>query len=604
MSEATPQTFDAIAFAQAPTLPRLFEQRCARTPDGEAYRQFDAATASWRSHSWRDMHMQVRRWRAALARERLVPGERVAIMLRNCVEWVCFDQAAQSLGLVVVPLYATDNSENIAYILGNCGARVLLLQDAQRWQALAAHQAQMPALARVLCLDATPADGLLRPLDVWLAGAEDADAVAGSDPDALATIVYTSGTTGRPKGVMLSHRNILANVDAVLQVVRVYREDVFLSFLPLSHALERTVGYYAPVATGSTVAFARSVQDLAEDLLTVRPTVLVSVPRIYERIYAKIQQDLQSRGAPARQLFEWAESIGWQRFESAQHRGEPPGAAAALMWPVLRHLVADKLLARLGGRLRIAVSGGAPISARLAHCFVGLGLPLLQGYGLTETAPIVTANRVEDNVPESVGRPLPGVQVKLGDSDELLVRGPNVMQGYWEDATKTAASFTADGWLRTGDIGRIDAAGHVYIVGRLKDILVTSTGEKVPPADIEMAIGEDPLFEQVMVLGEGRPFVAALVVVNRETWSAFVGGFAAGHSPEEALHHETVREAVLRRIDERLKSFPSYARVRQVWLTLQPWTTDDGLITPTLKLRRRQLEQRFADAIRELYERR
>jgi long-chain acyl-CoA synthetase len=599
-----PLTLDTIAFAQAWTLPALFERRCQRSPQAEAYRQFQPAMGSWRSYTWGDMHALVRRWRGALAREKLPPGARVAVMLRNSVEWVCFDQAAQSLGLVVVPLYATDNPENVAYILGNCGARLLLVGDTKQWQALAPHAAQLPQLARVLlCTSpATPEAGdLVRTVDQWLAGVHETDARNGADADALATIVYTSGTTGRPKGVMLSHRNILSNVDAVLRTVPVYREDLFLSFLPLSHALERTVGYYAPMATGSAVAFSRSVQDLAEDLTTIRPTVLVSVPRIYERVYAKIQQGLEAKGAPARQLFAWAESAGWQRFEAAQHRGEPPGPAADLMWPVLRHLVADKLLERLGGRLRIAVSGGAPVSRKLMHCFIGLGLPVLQGYGLTEAAPIVSANRPEDNVPDSVGRPLPGIEVRLGPADELLVRGPNVMQGYWQDPAKTAETIDAEGWLHTGDIGRIDEGGHVYIVGRLKEILVTSTGEKLPPADLELAITEDPLFEQVMVIGEGRPFVSALAVLNREEWGKLAGALELDAQSPASLQQPAASEAVLGRIAERLAAFPSYARVRQVALTLEPWSTDNGLITPTMKLRRRQLEQRFAGEIEGMY---
>jgi long-chain acyl-CoA synthetase len=597
-----PTTLDTIPFAEAATLHNVFERRCARSPRTEAYRQFNTAMGGWRGYTWGDVHGLVERWRGALAGENLAPGTRVAVMLRNCVEWACFDQAAHALGLVVVPLYATDNVGNIAYILGNCGARVLLLGEVERWQALAPLRTEMPELSRVLCCgpvgEAMQGDPLLRPVDTWLAESHAAAARPCRDPDALATIVYTSGTTGRPKGVMLSHRNILSNVDAVLQTVEIFREDLLLSFLPLSHALERTCGYYLPIATGSTVAFARSVQDLAEDLQTIRPTVLVSVPRVYERVYAKIQQQLEEKGTPARQLFETAEDVGWHRFEAAQHRGEAPGAMASVMWPVLRHLVADKLLARLGGRLRIAVSGGAPVSRKLMHCFIGLGLPVLQGYGLTEASPIVTANRLEDNVPDSVGRVIPGVEVRLGPQDELLVRGPNVMLGYWNDPAKTAETIDAEGWLHTGDIAKIDDAGHVYIVGRLKDILVTSTGEKVPPADIELAITEDPLFEQVFVMGEGRPFVSALAVLNPDAWKAL----AQAHGlSADGLHTAEAKQAVLERLKPRLAPFPSYARVRQVWLSLDPWTTDNGLITPTMKLRRRQLEQRFVREIDGMY---
>jgi long-chain acyl-CoA synthetase len=597
-------TLDPISFEEARTLPGLFALRCERSPECEAYREFDAATGAWTSCTWGQMRSRVALWRGALAREELQPGERVAVMLKNSIDWVCYDQAAQSLGLVVVPLYPTDNAEDIAYILGDCGARVLLLTDAQRWSTLAPLGARFASLQRVLCAAPSPglpAAGLAMDVQAWLALPPGAPRTIEADPDALATIVYTSGTTGPPKGVMLSHRNILSNADAVLRMVKGYREDVFLSFLPLSHTLERTVGYYVPVMIGAAVAFARSVQDLGQDLLTVRPTMLVSVPRIYERIYAKLQQELEAKGAPAKALFEWAERTGWHRFEAAQHRAPEPGAVEAMMWPVLRHLVADKLLAHLGGRLRIAVSGGAPKSPNLMHCFIGLGLPLLQGYGLTESSPIVTANKLEDNVPASVGLPLPGVEVRLGAQDELLVRGPNVMLGYWNDEKKTREAIDADGWLHTGDQARIDPDGHVYITGRMKEILVTSTGEKVPPADIEMAIAEDPLFDQVLVIGEGKPYLAALVVLNPEVWRGVASELGVDASAENVLKMPEVHEAVLERIQARLGRFPSYARVRGVSLALQPWTVDDGLITPTLKLKRRVLEKRFSPLIEGLY---
>jgi long-chain acyl-CoA synthetase len=592
-------TLDVVGRHEAGTLAGLFDERCTRSPAREAYRQVEGG--AWRSHTWYDMRLAVDRWRGALACEQLERGDRVAVMLKNCVEWVCFDQAAHSLGLVVVPLYPTDNPGNAAYILGDSGARVLLLGDGRVWPSLEPLRGQFPQLQRVVCVSAAPQGaGLVRDLQGWLADAPAVRPVA-CEPGQLATIVYTSGTTGRPKGVMLSHRNILANVQAVLQVVHGYREDLFLSFLPLSHTLERTVGYYLPMTTGSTVAFARSVQDLAEDLLAVRPTMLVSVPRVYERIYAKLQQGLEQKGTPARALFAKAEEIGWHRFLAEQRRGVEPGVLADLMWPVLRHLVADKLLERLGGRIRIAVSGGAPISPTLTHCFIGLGLPLLQGYGLTEAAPIVTANTLEDNRPASVGRAIPGVTIRLGDDDELLVRGPNVMMGYWNRPEDTRAAIDEDGWLHTGDVARMDGEQHIYIVGRLKEILVTSTGEKVPPADLEIAICEDPLFEQVLVVGEQRPSLAALAVVNEDAWQALAGSLGVDADAPGALELPSVQDAVLGRIAAHTANFPSYARIRAVWLTREPWSVDNGLLTPTLKARRRVIEQRFTREIERLY---
>ena len=596
-------TLDSISATEAGTLPGLLLARCVRTPEREAYRQHDPSTSSWNSYSWRDTVAAVGRWRASLAREDLAVGERVAILLRNSLEWVCFDQAAQSLGLVVVPLYPTDRTSNIAYILGDSGARLLLVHDRQQWRSLAPHRAAFPALARVLCMQRSVGEDNEKHLVFvadWLASDAPALTTTAIDPPALATIIYTSGTTGRPKGVMLSHHNILCNAQAILQIVPGYREDVYLSFLPLSHAFERTVGYYLPMMAGSTVVFARSVQELARDLVTIRPMVLVSVPRIYERVYASTQQRLAQKGWLAQWLFDCAVQIGWKRFEAAHGRAQRPSAMERMIWPLLRRLVADKILSHLGGRLRLALSGGAPLSPKLSHCFIGLGIPLLQGYGLTEAAPIVTGNRYEDNVPDSVGVPLPGLEIKLGDKDELLVRGPNVMLGYWNRPADTAQAIDADGWLHTGDQARIED-GRVYIVGRLKEILVLSTGQKVAPDDLELAITDDPLIDQAMVVGEGMSHVAALLVLDREAWKELAMSLRLPPEQSEALGSKQVLESVLERIRARLSSFPAHARVRSAWLSLEPWTIDNGLLTPTLKLKRSEMELRFAKQIRSLY---
>ena len=604
MDTRLPLTLDLITGAEAGTLPGLFLRRCERTPDRDGFRQHDAVSGTWKSYRWREMRAHAARWRASLAREGLAPGERVAVLLRNSVEWVCFDQAAQSLGLVVVPLYTTDNPESIAYILGDCGARLLLVGEADQWRVLAPLRARFPQLSRVLCLGRSAnlpaADGAEVSFAAdWLAAEAGPVSMRVGDPDGLATIVYTSGTTGRPKGVMLSHRSILANAEAVTRMVPAYREDLFLSFLPLSHAFERTTGYYLPIMAGSCVAYARSVQDLPEDLLAVRPTVLVCVPRVYERVYARLQKQLAAKGPLARALFRWAETTGWRRFEALQGRADRPGLGAEIAWPALRRLVAEPVLSRLGGRLRIAVSGGAPLHPRIARCFLALGLPLLQGYGLTEAAPVVATNREEDNVPESVGAALPGVELRIGDKDELLVRGPNVMLGYWNLPEETRMAFDPEGWLRTGDQARID--GRVYIMGRLKEILVMSTGEKVAPNAIEMAITQDPLFDQAMVVGEGKPYIAALLVLNPAAWRELAAAFALDPDDHASFQQPSVRGRVLAKLHELLRSFPGHAQVRTVRLSLEPWTIDNGLITPTLKLKRAEIEQRYAAAIGDLY---
>jgi long-chain acyl-CoA synthetase len=301
---------------------------------------------------------------------------------------------------------------------------------------------------------------------------------------------------------MLSHHNMLSNAYFTLQSFDVTGADTFLSFLPLSHTLERTCGYYLSVMAGARVAYARSIPQLAEDLAAIRPTLLISVPRIYERVYGAIKAKLAEGPAVRRMLFELATEVGWTRFEHQQGRG--PWRPGFVLWPLLKKLVADKILARLGGRLRAAVSGGAALPPDVARVFIGLGLPVLQGYGLTETSPVVSNNNIEDNVPASIGKPIHGVQVKIGEKNALLVKGPNVMLGYWENPEATRAMFTEDGWLNTGDTARMDGEGRLYITGRLKEIIVLSNGEKVPPVDMEAAIARDPFFEQVMVMAENE----------------------------------------------------------------------------------------------------
>lgn len=601
-SEHSGHTPDVILPQQAGTLAGLFRERVARSPDQVAYRQFDPQRQLWSDISWREMGAAVARWQAAMQREGLVSGDRVAVMLRNCREWVMFDQAALGLGLVVIPLYTDDRPENVAYILQNAGARLLLIGGEEHWEQLKRVRDQLGFLVRILSIsrvgDAT--DSRLRSVDDWLGDVQDA-ALQANDaaPDELATIVYTSGTTGRPKGVMLSHRNILWNAYASQQKASVYTDDLFLSFLPLSHTFERTIGYYLPMMCGATVAYNRAIPELGEDLLTIRPTILISVPRIFERVYNKIQAGLTEKSPLARKLFASAVAVGWQRFEHRQGRAER--SAGMLAWPVLNKLVAAKVMAKLGGRLRLAVCGGAPLSPAVAQLFIGLGLPLVQGYGLTETSPVIAANSIEDNLPASVGTPLADVEVRIGEGDELLARSPGVMLGYWDNPDATRAMIDAEGWLHTGDKARIDERGHVFITGRLKEILVLANGEKVPPADMEMAIVMDPWFEQVMVIGDGRPFLSALIVFNAECWPHEAARLGVDPDMPDALSEHDVCAAVMGRVSERIREFPGYAQIRRVACYLEPWTVDAGLITPTLKLRRERILEHCRGDIERLY---
>ena len=592
----------------ARTLDGLFALRIRRSPERPAYVYHDRKVREWRELSWNEMGRMVARWQQAFAGEALQEGDRVALQLRNCPEWVVFDQAAMSQCLVTVPLYTDDRPDNIAYILEEACVRLLLVQDAGRWRRLSKVIPDKGPLQRVLLLDDGEAARQLAAEDDrvcliadWLpVQAGELRVRKDADPHALASIVYTSGTTGRPKGVMLSHHNMLSVAHDGVTMLDVYEEDSFLSFLPLSHTLERTAGYYLSIMTGSTVAYVRSVSQLAEDLQQIRPTVLIAVPRIFERVHARLTGQIEKRGGLAPLLFRAATRIGWQRFLRQQGRGGwTPGQ---LLWPLLDRLVASKVRARLGGRLRAAVSGGAALSEEVAQVFIAMGIPIVQGYGLTETSSVVSVNPLENNIPASVGLPIRGVEVRIGENDELLVTGPGVMQGYRGNHKATAQVIDPDGWLHTGDQARIGETGHLYITGRIKDILVLSNGEKIPPGDMELAIQIDSLFEQVMVVGEGRPYLVALIVLKADHWPGFAQDLGLDPLDPESLRDEKGLKAVQRRVQVALEGFPGYVKIRRVFLTLEPWTIDDGLITPTLKVKRPRVIEHYAAEIEALYD--
>jgi len=588
----------------ARTLDGLFSERVRRSPQMVAYRSYDQVARNWHDHTWEQVDIEVARWQTALTKEGLVTGDRVAIMSRNCPEWVIFDQAALGLGLVVVPLYTDDRAENAAYILDDSGARLLLLEDQKQWQPLKELRSQMSNLFRIITInpfedltkDAVNAD--LNTLCDWLPKEAGKVQHANHESNDLATIMYTSGTSGRPKGVMLSHHNLLTNANSCLQIVSVSQDDLFLSFLPLSHAFERTVGYYLPVMAGATVAYARSIQQLQEDLVNIRPSILMSVPRIYDRVYAAIHAKLEKKSALSRFIFNYAVEVGYSRFECQQQRG--PKKISHLLWPLLNLLVAKEVMGKLGGRLRLAMGGGAPLSIEVSRMFIGLGLPILQGYGMTECSPVACVNSINNNVPSSVGRAIPGVAVKLDENNTLLIHGPNVMLGYWNNPEATAATLAPDGWLNSGDMARIDGE-IITITGRLKEIIVMSTGEKIPPADMEAAILRDRLFEQVILIGEGHPYLSVLVVINPDCWEKISRQHNLDLKVGRSVHNKKLEKILLERITVQIREFPGYAKIRRVALALEPWTVENGMLTPTLKLKRTKVLDHYQATVSKLY---
>ncbi len=593
---------DYITPVTVSNLSELFYERVKRSANNVAYSYYDE---EWKDLSWHDLSKSVELWHTAFRHEGLVKGDRVAIMMKNSPDWVIFDQAAYSIGLVVVPIYTNDRAENIRYILENSEVKILFIEDPGLCKDILTDVntgtiTGLPELIRIVTPDTIAGmdNSLLKQVKDWLPSYTETIERVQLEPDDLATIVYTSGTTGRPKGVMLSHHNIFANAHAAAIFEHFDTADIFLSFLPLSHMFERTAGYYMPMVIGAKVAYARSIEKLGEDLLTIRPTILVTVPRIFERVYNKIQDQLSKKSVIAQGLFKSAVNVGWHRFLVQQKRRS--WHPKLLMWPLLKALVAGKILAKLGGRLELAVSGGAPLSPEIAKTFIGLGLTISQGYGLTETSPVVSTNKLKNNDPFSVGQAMGNLEVKLGDNDELLVKGPTVMLGYWKNEEATKAVIDDNGYFHTGDKAAIKDQ-HIYITGRIKEIIVMSNGEKVPPSDLELAISSDSLFEQVVVIGEAKPFLSAIVTIEEANWKEFAEQQSVP-AEESSLKTENINKILLQRINDRLAGFPGYAKIIRIHVVIKPWDIESGLITPTLKLKRNKIYSKYQSEITELYD--
>lgn len=592
---------DYITPVSANNLSELFYERVKRSADKVAYRYYDE---TWQDLTWQEIEKKVELWHTAFRHEGLVKGDRVAIMMKNCPDWVVFDQAAYSLGLVVVPIYTNDRTENIRYILDNASVKIFFIESPSLCKELISKpesidKPPLNSLVRVV----THADiekynnPLLVQVSKWLPSYAETIQQINIEPDELATIVYTSGTTGKPKGVMLSHRNVFTNAHSASIFEHFDEGDVFLSFLPLSHMFERTVGYYMPMIIGAKVAYARSIEKLGEDLISIKPSILVTVPRIFERVYNKIHDQLSHKPPIAQRLFNLAVNVGWHRFLVQQHREK--WHPKLLLWPLLNKLVAGKILAKLGGKLELAISGGAALSPEIAKTFIGLGLTISQGYGLTETSPVVCSNKLNDNKPFSVGQVLKNVDVSLGENDELLVRGPTVMLGYWDNEEATKEAIDDKGWFHTGDKAKIEKE-HIYITGRIKEIIVLSNGEKVPPSDIELAVSSDPLFEQVIVIGEAKPFLSAIITIEESNWKHFTKSLSISDDIS-SLDDEKVKTLLLQRINNKLSNFPGYAKIIRAHFVIKPWCIEDDLITPTLKLKRSKIHEKYEKEIIKLY---
>ncbi len=553
--------------------------------------RFRQADGRWQSWSRIRVQQAVLRVAAWLESKGIQPGNRVGILGHNSPEWFIADFAILRLGAVTVPAYFTDPPEAVQHVFHDADVSVIFVEEGEQQDKLAgidkafiAFHGESDSIAAI-ALD----DGWDNRLEASC-----------PERDQLATLIYTSGTTGHPKGVMLTHDNLLSDVAAGIGAVPVFPDDLFLSFLPASHAFERTVGHFLPTACGSEIAYAEAVTTLLRDMPEVQPTIMISVPRLYEKIYAGVQAKLADGLDVKRHLFNLAQQLGMERFELRQ-QGKDLSGLKALVWGLLDKVVNAKLRDRMGGNIRDFISGGAALHPDIARFLLAAGITVLPGYGLTETSPILSVNREGAIKPASVGTVLDGVEFKQLDDGELLVKGPMLMQGYWQQPDATAEVIDADGWLHTGDIVEIDADGYITIVDRKKEIMVLSNGENVPPAVIEQHLNQDPCFLQTMVIADNRPYVTALLVPDETAMANIWRQEKRSAMPHDWRDNQAVQAWLLDRMHHDEYDLPSYMQIKRFALLDSEWTQDDGFLTPTLKLKRRKICEANADLIETLY---
>ncbi len=594
------------------TLPELLVNAVASFGDKEGYRYFDHQKSQWVSVTWKEFHARVMRWRKAFAAMGLQRGDRVSMLLVNSLDALTFDQAALANALVPVPLHSIDTPDSSAYILSDSGSKFLVTTTRARWNAIAATTSSDISAIEQVVFTTEDEEGMTGntpycSAESWLTKAADfpeENLPAGPEETDLAAIIYTSGTTGRPKGVMLTHKAILSNVLDTHDRYPLTADDVTLSYLPLSHSFERTATYYNSIICGTTLVFSRGAMSLLDDFRDVHPTKMCSVPRVFEQFFTKLQVQIANSDEEEKRIAQGVLAAGWRQFARRNDipvEGNFSEAEDQAFLDEHFEAVARPILDMFGGRLQRVIIGGAALNYSVAKFFCALGINTTQGYGLTEYCPIISISHCEGNHPETVGLPIRNCEVRAGANDELQVRGPSVMSGYWNKPKETAETFTPDGWLKTGDQVDLSDGGRVRIKGRIKEIVVTSTGEKISPVDLEFAIQEDHIFDQVMIVGEARPYITALVVVNDQLFTQLCEEI--GVDPNAGNHNSNrdLRARLVKRIRQAAKHFPQYGVPRNIYILRERWTAENGLLTPTMKMRRRQILERFADEVESLY---
>jgi long-chain acyl-CoA synthetase len=596
------------AFMPIQTIPELFLAAVHNLPRPDLF-SFRDDSGKYVDMSSQEALARVRALRYGLKSLGLKAGDKVAILAENSVHWALSDLAILCSGAISVPIYATLQADAIKFILQDCQPVAIFVSTQEQAEKIQSIRNDLPFLHDVISYEDVTGTGIMSWDQLLRIGGNlveenppppNQDCLQ-VDKDSPCSIIYTSGTTGNPKGVVLSHWNFVSNVLAINEVVPLYPTDKTLSFLPLSHVLERMAGYYTAIHCGAGIAYAERMDTVPVDIVEARPTILISVPRLYEKIYAKIMSTAVGGGGLKKNIFLWARNIAMQKAELAA-AGKSPGAGLALKSKLADLLVFKKLRARLGGNIRFMVSGGAPLGAKINKFFHGAGLVIFEGYGLTESSPVISCNHWKRLRFGSIGHVIPQTEVRIAEDGEILARGPQIMLGYYNNEEATREVLTEDGWLHTGDIGHLDEDGFLYITDRKKDIIVTAGGKNIAPQPIENMLSLDRLVTQAVVIGDRRQFLSVLLVPNFEVlqdWAA-EQGLDTGSLPD-LLENEQVQQLYQDLLDKVNSGLPGFNQIKKFSLLPREFTQEDGELTPTMKVKRFTITKRYSDVINRMY---
>ena len=590
----------------------LIHRSVARIPDKEALRWKLPKGGGWTGRTYAELWDWVTRTSLGLQGLGIADGDSVCIISRTRPEWLVADIASWALGAVSCPIYPQSEPGQAAFILNNTSARAVFVENAQQAAKVESIRNQCPGLRHVITFDTAGkfAAGVLTLEDLGTREADEAMTRAWEarwraiGREHLATVIHTSGTTANPKGAMIRHGNLLYNYEAAVQIVDFYETNLFLSWLPLSHIFERLTGEIIPLAHGSTVAYAEPlIERLADNMVEVQPTVMAAVPRFYERVYGRVLASVEASPPLRQKIFRWGIGVGRRRYEN-HVAGRGDGMGLKVQHAIADRLVYHKVKARTGGRVRYFVSGSAPLSREVGEFFYALGILILEGYGLSETSPLVSINRPDDFVFGTVGRPAPATEVRIDPTTgEILVRGPQIMLGYLNQPEETAKAIDPDGWFHTGDIGELDDIGRIKITDRLKNIIVLANGKNVSPGPMEAALSASKYIAQAVILGDRQPYTGALIAPNFDELLPWAEANGKGGMPAEQLVEDReVRQLVEADVRALLEDFAVFERPRRIALLPRALSEENGELTPTLKTKLRVVQENWPAQIDRLFE--